>query len=105
MPGRNHTGPYGAGPRTGRGMGRCGSSNQNSFTTPGRGMRGGIGCSGAGRGWRHRFLATGTPGWAVPTQEPADAPEQEIADLKDQVEQLRGELDALQKRIETLITK
>lgn len=111
MPGRNRTGPHGAGPRTGRGLGYCGSSDQSSSATPGQGVRAGFGFGrgGAGRGWRHRFFATGVPGWVpqwgASVEEPAAAPGQETADLKDQVEQLKGELDALQKRIEMLTTK
>jgi hypothetical protein len=54
---------------------------------------------GAGRGWRHRFYATGIPGWAAPT------PEQETADLQAQANLLKTQLDAIQKRIEELTLK
>jgi ubiquinone biosynthesis protein UbiJ len=52
-----------------------------------------------GRGWRHRFYATGIPGRMTLT------PEQEVADLKAQAEWLKGQLDAIQKRIEELESK
>lgn len=99
MPGRNHTGPFGAGPRTGRGMGYCGSYEQPGFANEAIMPRGRFGFKGggAGRGWRHRFYATGVPGWA-----PSAPEEQEIADLKAQADQLKMQLDAIQKRIQEL---
>jgi len=90
MPGRDRTGPQGAGSRTGRGMGYCAG-----YDRPGFGFRRG----GTGRGWRHRFFATGVPGWATPT------PEQETADLNAQAEWLKGQLDAIQKRIAGLTSE
>lgn len=95
MPGGDRTGPLGAGPRTGRGMGYCsgynlpGLANQTSIFRGWFGYRRG----GAGRGWRHRFFATGIPGWVPPT------PEQETADLKAQADLLKEQLDVIQKRI------
>ena len=58
MPGGDRTGPRGFGPMTGRGMGWCAGANRGYG--PGRAnMFGG----GRGRGWRHRYYATGVPGW------------------------------------------
>jgi Family of unknown function (DUF5320) len=94
MPGRDRTGPLGAGPRTGRGLGYCSGYNQPGFTNPIPGFRSGFGVG--GRGWRHRFYATGVAGWITPT------PEQETADLKAQADWLKGQLDAIQQRIEEL---
>lgn len=93
MPGGDRTGPQGAGPRTGRGMGYC-----SGYANPAFMARGGFGLGrrGAGRGWRHRFFATGVPGRAT------IAPEQEAADLQAQAELLKTQLDAIQKRIEEL---
>jgi len=101
MPGRDRTGPQGAGPRTGRGMGYCGSNDQSGLVNTAPGQRSGFGFEsrGAGRGWRHRFYATGIPGWVPPT------PEQEAADLKAQADLLKTQLDAIQKRIEELKAK
>jgi hypothetical protein len=91
----------GAGPRTGRGMGYCSGYDQPGFANPAPGFRGGVGFGrgGMGRGWRHRYYATGVPGWVMPT------PEQETADLKAQADWLKGQLDAIQKRIEELTSK
>lgn len=101
MPGLDRTGPQGAGPRTGRGMGYCSGYDQPGFTNLTPTSRGwfGFGRGGGGRGWRHRFFATGMPGWAPPT------PEQETADLKVQADFLKTQLDAIQKRIDELTTK
>jgi len=96
MPGGDRTGPIGTGSGTGRAMGYCGGYNQPGFANTATGFRGGFGFrhGGMGRGWRHRFYATGVPGWAALTLE------QEAADLKAQAERLKGQLDAIQKRIE-----
>lgn len=101
MPGGDRTGPLGAGPRTGRGMGFCGGYQQPGYGFQAGGFRGGFGFgrAGAGRGWRNRFYATGIPGWVPPT------PEQETADLKAQADMLKTQLDAIQKRIEELSSK
>ena len=52
MPGRDRTGPQGAGPRTGRGMGYYGSNDQSGSvnTAPGQQSGFGFGRRGAGRG-------------------------------------------------------
>ncbi|MFH2054780.1 MAG: DUF5320 domain-containing protein [bacterium] len=63
MPGGDRTGPLGAGPLTGRGAGLCRGYDAPGFANPGYGggFRHG---RGGGRGWRHRYYATGLPGWA-----------------------------------------
>lgn len=98
MPGGDRTGPLGAGSRTGRSMGCGGGYDRSSSADLTHGFRGGFDFrrGGMGRGWRHRFYATGLLGWMTPT------PEQEAADLKAQAEWLKGQLDAIQKRIEDL---
>ncbi len=60
MPGLNHRGPEGEGPKTGRGMGNCGKPSESQATTntssnegfqPGRGLGRGRGKAfGRGRG-------------------------------------------------------
>jgi hypothetical protein len=60
MPGGDRTGPFGSGPRSGRGLGFCGGSGGPG--SAGGGSRAGAN-RGAGRGWRHWFRATGLPGW------------------------------------------
>jgi hypothetical protein len=101
MPGGDRTGPRGAGPRTGRGMGYCSGYDWPGFANQVTAFRGGFGFGGvrAGHGWRHRFFSTGIPGWVPPT------PEQETADLKAQADLLKAQLDAIQKRIEELGSK
>ncbi|MCR4419179.1 MAG: DUF5320 domain-containing protein [Clostridia bacterium] len=66
MPRGDRTGPWGLGPRTGRGMGFCAGFPVPGFMNPGWFGWGGRpgGWWGGGRGWRHRFWATGVPGWA-----------------------------------------
>lgn len=96
MPGGDRTGPVGAGPRTGRGMG-CSGYDIPGYANPAPGFRSWFGIGrGGGRGWRNRFFATGIPGWVPPT------PEQETADLKAQADLLKSQLDAIQRRIDEL---
>ena len=101
MPGGDRTGPAGAGPMTGRGLGLCGGYGAPGFTEGGatpRFARGGRPWGG-GRGWRHWFHATGLPGWlrfgtALPS------PEQEKKALESQAKWLEDELAAIRRRIE-----
>jgi hypothetical protein len=101
MPGGDRTGPLGAGPRSGRGMGYCSGYDRPGFANLATSFRGwfGFGRGGGGRGWRHRFFATGVPGWAT------TAPEQETADLHAQANWLKAQLDAIQKRIDEITSK
>jgi hypothetical protein len=78
-------------------MGYCGGYNQPSFASPVPGFRCEFGFG--GRGWRHRLYATGVPGWVTTTLE------QETTDLKAEADMLKGQLDAIQKRIEELTSK
>ena len=98
MPGGDRTGPLGAGPRTGRGQGRCNGYKRSGFGNPAGAFRGGYGFRnrGAGRGWRNRFYATGTPAWVAPT------PDDETVDLKAQADWLKAQLDIIQKRLDEL---
>lgn len=104
MPNRDRTGPTGAGPMTGRGMGYCGRTDRSEN------MRFGRGFGGLGRGWRNQYLATGLPGWvrgnqalkfeSRPSQYAADIPrENELELLKSQSEILENNLSELKKRI------
>jgi hypothetical protein len=82
-------------------MGYCSGYDRTEVASQAIGLRGGFGFGrgGIGRGWRHRFYATGVPGWVTPTLE------QETADLKAQADWLKGQLDAIQKRIEEIEPK
>ncbi len=61
MPRGDRTGPYGAGPMTGRGAGHCAGYSTPGYINPvgGRFGRG----FGGGRGYRHRRYTAGVPGW------------------------------------------
>jgi len=62
MPRGDRTGPVGAGPRSGRGLGYCGGADGPGYESRLGWRRGWSG----GFGWRHRFFATGRAGWDVP---------------------------------------
>jgi hypothetical protein len=118
MPGGDRTGPWGAGPRTGRSAGYCAGYGMPGYANPvgGRGLgRGwgfgygpGFGRGGYGRGWRHRYLATGIPGrmmdfgyppaYAYPGYEGGD----ERSFLMQQAEYFKAALDDINKRLDKL---
>jgi hypothetical protein len=126
MPVGDGTGPAGLGPGTGRGLGYCGGYDAPGWASAGpgwgfydrggRGIRGGRwGGYGAGRGggwgWRHQYYATGLPRWArwgpslaaaygAPLGPPSQA--QEVEMLRDEAEWLKGQLDAISKRMDEL---
>jgi hypothetical protein len=104
MPRGDGTGPQGLGPITGRGGGYCAGNNAPGFAnSAGRlGLRRGYG--GGGRGWRHRYYATGQHYWARPSAAPL-TPEQELAGLKNEAEWLKNQLEALNRRMEELEPK
>ena len=125
MPAGDGTGPMGMGPMTGRAAGFCAGYDAPGYANviPGRGV-GRRGWRGGGRGWRHRYYATGLPGWmrcgfgwpappiaaawgAGPWAYGAAAPgpmprEQELQALKDHAEALKAELDQISARIEEI---
>lgn len=125
MPGGDRTGPWGAGPRTGRGAGYCAGFRQPGYATPfiyGRGAGFGRGGGrGGGRGWRHWYYATGLPGWArtsgygrgyAPGYEFDDVsgPEfsrksDEAAYLRQEARNLEAALKDINKRIEEIEKK
>ena len=121
MPWGDRTGPMGAGPMTGRGAGYCAGFDVPGYANPfggrmGLGWRRGGGFGWGGRGWRHQYYATGQPGWARFGYPPAwaapEAPwvaaptrEQEVEALRQQTEFLKGELDAINKRMADLEEK
>ena len=98
MPGLDRTGPHGAGSMTGRGMGFCGSERQTRPIYPQWNMRSGYGrgLRSRGRGWRNRIYPRRFGSWTMPTTQ------QEIADLNDMADQLKNQLDAIQKRLQEL---
>lgn len=102
MPRGNRTGPMGAGPRTGRGFGYCSGYDAPGFATPAPGFGMGWGRGrGGGFGWRNRFFASGPVGWDYSRYEPP-SPEESLQALKSDADWLKGQLDAINKRIEEL---
>lgn len=116
MPGGDHTGPLGQGPRTGRAAGYCAGYDMPGYMNPipGRGYWG----RGRGRGWRHWFYATGLTGWqraamrwprggfGMPYPMPFDAPlitrEQELSVLQADLRCLEQSAEQLRRRIDEL---
>ncbi|MGC9349886.1 MAG: DUF5320 domain-containing protein [Anaerolineae bacterium] len=109
MPRGDRTGPMGAGPMTGRGLGYCAGNPAPGYAYGGPGMGWGRGMGwGGGRGWRHGYRATGLPFWARydpgvwgpvgarPTRE------EEVSYLQDQAQALQEQLNAIQGRIDEL---
>ena len=106
---------------TGRGAGYCAGYAAPGYASPmpGRGWfgrgRGWFG-RGGGRGWRHWYYATGTPGWArlgyaMPgygpyaqpyPYAPEITPKEETDMLREQADMLQKELKEIQERISTL---
>lgn len=109
MPAGDRTGPFGAGPMTGRGVGLCGGSGM-----PGHMNRrsGGWYCRGAGRGgrgrgFRHWFYATGIPGWfrfggSPYASVPSYTGDDEVKILKEQADYFKRALDDVSARISEL---
>ncbi len=84
MPGFDGTGPRGMGPMTGRGMGPCAGAY-------GPGLGYGRGYGRAMCGWGYRQYR------ALPKTDRKDILEQEIEDLKQELEMAEGELKELGK--------
>lgn len=105
MPRGDKTGPMGMGSKTGRGAGFCsgfgmpGYANRQAAGFGGGLGRGRAGCAnfGGGRGFRHRFYATGVPFGFEQTG--AFEPVAEKDALKNRADALQSELDAIKKRL------
>lgn len=91
MPAGNGTGPTGAGPMTGRGLGYCAGNNAPAYASGG-GFGRGMG-RGMGFGFRNRCFA----GWENVPQAPAQP-----MNKKDQVAALKAQQTAIQQQIDTL---
>lgn len=117
MPRGDRTGPWGMGPMTGRGAGYCAGFPVPGYLNPGFGRLGGG--FGWGRGYRHRYWATGVPGRAYfgpgpgaypapwgypfdPTAEPVVEEKflrQQARLLEKQLQETKDQLAALEKQI------
>jgi hypothetical protein len=115
MPGEDRTGPWGEGPMTGRGAGRCSGSSAPGMTNyrgwgPGRGFgkknygrpRFGLGSFGRGRRWSFRDHPEDLPQNDPYLKEPAKDEEKRylegvIKDLEAELEEIKGRLKELEK--------
>ncbi len=111
MPRGNRTGPWGMGPRTGRGLGYCAGYPSPGYTK-GPGM--GLGRSyGWGRGWRGVGWSQGRRFYSYPSDmippesipSSFSAPEEESKYLENTLIALKKEVEFIEKRIEELASK
>ena len=105
MPGGDRTGPMGGGAMTGGGFGYCGGAGHPLYFSQ-RGFGRGFGNVGRGGGWRHRFWASGRPGWFGygGWQQPQWSVADERRALERDAEALEAELELIRARIEELGT-
>jgi len=105
MPRGDRTGPDGFGSMTGRGLGYCAGYDTPGFT---KGYpRGGAGYGrgfgyGRGRGWGRGFGGRNYPVYPVQAPVASYSKEDELRLLKNQAEQAKSDMDAINKRIEEL---
>jgi hypothetical protein len=105
MPGYDGTGPWGAGPGTGWGLGPCGAGQRRGFGR-GFGRSMGRGAWGFGRGvygrprWGWGAFSYGPFGAGGPGS--GAAPQDEAQSLKEEQAYLQNELQAIQKRLAEL---
>jgi hypothetical protein len=113
MPRGDRTGPAGMGPMSGRAAGYCARFDMPGFAN--RAWEGNLGAepgssrekgSSGGHGWRHRFWATGLPGWMRRNsyhgfrQEMLPSSEKQL--LKYQADILKSQLDMVKQRLNEL---
>ncbi|MCF7956451.1 MAG: DUF5320 domain-containing protein [Phycisphaerae bacterium] len=105
MPGGNGTGPAGAGPMTGRGMGICAGFKLPGYANNGSGR--GLGMGRGGRMGRGRGFGQGF-GWAgAANSNPAPQnlnADQELESLKTQANYIENSLKEINQRIDELQT-
>ncbi len=107
MPGFDGTGPMGQGAMTGGGRGYCAVALNSAGGRPfgGRGFYGR-----GGRGFRNCFYLTGLPGWmrsqrgmwAFGGFGRSLSKDDELAELKNQADYIKVDLEAIQGRIQEL---
>ena len=91
MPGRDNTGPFGAGPLTGRGLGSCNSENRPFYSN----VRFGLGCRrgfkrGNGRGY----------GMGLGYSQLSNKTQKEL--LEEQRNLMKNRIDLIDKELENL---
>lgn len=113
MPGGDRTGPRGAGPITGRGLGFCAGYDVPGYLQGGVGRPGWRGFyprgGGGGYGYRHWYYATGLPRWGRYVEPwwswsnaPAPTAQERAEMLKAQAQALRDELNAIEEDLASL---
>ncbi|MFX0085206.1 MAG: DUF5320 domain-containing protein [Candidatus Hodarchaeota archaeon] len=111
IPRGNRTGPWGIGPRTGRGLGYCAGYPSPGYTKgPGMGLGRGYGWSRGGRGggWGQGRRFYPYPSDVIPLESiptPFWAPEEESKYLESTLTALKKEIELIEKRIEELANK
>lgn len=111
MPYGDRRGPFGEGPRSGRGLGYCSGYDSPGYLRTGRSFLGGrcSGFFGRGRGWRNMFYATGLPGWArfnntswkgIIAQNEEDFLRSQVSFLEEQLKSAKMRLDELKSEKE-----
>lgn len=90
MPRGNGTGPTGAGPMTGRGMGYCAGTNAPGFAPGANGFGRGMG---TGRGFRNRYFT----GWENAPQTPVEplSKTEQLSALKEQMNRIQQQIEVL----------
>ncbi len=110
LPRGNRTGPWGQGPRSGRGLGYC-----SGYSAPGYAKGSGIGWGrgyGGGRGWGggrgfypgRNFYPLDQP-TPIPPFSPHFTPEDETRYLEETLSGLKKEIENIEKRLEALSKK
>jgi len=112
MPWGDRTGPFGAGPRTGRGLGYCSGNTMPGYMVGGPGLGLGRGWGrGFGRGWGRGWFGRGRGwGWGrgfwgwydpyYPTSTVTKTDEKKF--LEDQINGLSKTIETLKSRLEEL---
>jgi Family of unknown function (DUF5320) len=104
MPMGDCTGPMGEGPVIASRAGCCAGYPMAAHATAVPRMGMGPGCRGGGRGWRHVYYGTPWPGWTR-FGYPPPPPAKELESLQAGANWLKGQLDAINQRIEGLKPK
>jgi hypothetical protein len=98
MPGFDGTGPLAGGPMTGGGFGYCGTGRRPGYGLGGRAFYGRVGGRGPGFG-RGRWLRRGAGQGYGYSQPLPQSPETELAELREETEDLKAYLKDVEARI------
>lgn len=101
MPRGDKTGPYGNGPKTGRGLGFCVRNDTAGFQAMERGMGRGAGYgrgNGRGNGYHHRGMGFGVSGYHHGFH--GDVSEKTL--IENEINILKDQLTALEERLKNI---